>query len=79
MVRAALHRKTRRTTGHFTTLTFIEYARRAGASLTPAGHCRFALGLRGPTTLMIPVRVPFFVELAKVTAQEIAARFAATG
>ncbi|MFI5539716.1 IclR family transcriptional regulator [Nocardia sp. NPDC051900] len=45
--------------------------------LDPAGRCRFALGLRGPTTLMIPERVPFFVELAKVTAQEIAARFAA--
>ncbi|MCU1639819.1 MAG: putative transcriptional regulator [Nocardia sp.] len=41
-----------------------------------AAPCRFALGLRGPTTLMIPERVPFFVELAKVTAQEIAAKFA---
>ncbi|WP_084523405.1 IclR family transcriptional regulator [Nocardia inohanensis] len=45
--------------------------------LTPAGDCRFALGLRGPTTLMIPERLPFLVELAKVTAADIAARFAA--
>ncbi len=45
--------------------------------LDPAGRCRFALGLRGPTTLMIPERVPFLVELAKVTASDIAARFAA--
>ncbi|SNY79311.1 transcriptional regulator, IclR family [Nocardia amikacinitolerans] len=44
--------------------------------LDPDGGCRFALGLRGTTTLMIPERVPFFVELAKVTAQEIAAKFA---
>nr|WP_245718193.1 IclR family transcriptional regulator [Nocardia miyunensis] len=44
--------------------------------LTPAGDCRFALGLRGPTTLMIPERVPFLVELATVTAADIAARFA---
>ncbi|MBF6519158.1 IclR family transcriptional regulator [Nocardia farcinica] len=42
----------------------------------PDGGCRFALGLRGPTTLMIPERVPFFVELAKVTARDIAAAFA---
>lgn len=41
--------------------------------LGDAGCARFALGLRGPTTLMIPERVPFFVELAKVTAREIAA------
>ncbi|WP_406229402.1 IclR family transcriptional regulator [Nocardia sp. NBC_01009] len=47
--------------------------------LDPEGRCRFALGLRGPTTLMIPERVPFFVELAKVTAQEIAAKFATAG
>ncbi|WP_433634679.1 IclR family transcriptional regulator [Nocardia sp. CA-120079] len=45
--------------------------------LTPTGDARFALGLRGPTTLMIPERLPFLVELAKVTAAEIAARFAA--
>lgn len=45
--------------------------------LDPRGHCRFALGLRGPVTLMIDERVPFFVELAKVTAAEIAATFAA--
>lgn len=45
--------------------------------LDPAGRCRFALGLRGPTTLMIPERVPFLVELARVSATEIAARFAA--
>ncbi|MFJ4654026.1 IclR family transcriptional regulator [Nocardia sp. NPDC088792] len=41
------------------------------------GRCRFALGLRGPTTLMIPERVPFLVELARVTAADISARFAA--
>ncbi|MEU0544518.1 IclR family transcriptional regulator [Nocardia sp. NPDC005978] len=45
--------------------------------LDPAGRCRFALGLRGPTALMIPERVPFLVELAKVTAAEIGTRFAA--
>lgn len=44
--------------------------------LDPHGRCRFALGLRGPVTLMIDERVPFFVELAKVTATEIAATFA---
>ncbi|GAB2441742.1 IclR family transcriptional regulator [Nocardia tengchongensis] len=43
--------------------------------LDRAGRCRFALGLRGPATLMIPERVPFLVELAKVTAADIAARF----
>ncbi|SEL38155.1 IclR family transcriptional regulator [Rhodococcus maanshanensis] len=37
------------------------------------GLARFALGLRGPTELMIAERVPFFVELARVTAREIAA------
>ncbi|MGV9435594.1 IclR family transcriptional regulator, partial [Nocardia sp. NPDC003648] len=45
--------------------------------LDPQGRCRFALGLRGPVTLMIDERVPFFVELAKVTAADIAATFAA--
>ncbi|SFM17178.1 IclR family transcriptional regulator [Nocardia asteroides NBRC 15531] len=45
--------------------------------LDPQGRCRFALGVRGPVTLMIDERVPFFVELAKVTAAEIAATFAA--
>lgn len=43
----------------------------------PDGGCRFALGLRGATGLMIPERVPFFVELAKVTARDIAAEFSA--
>lgn len=37
------------------------------------GVVRFALGLRGPTELMIDQRIPFFVELARVTAGEIAA------
>ncbi|EMD29290.1 IclR family transcriptional regulator [Amycolatopsis azurea] len=37
------------------------------------GRTRFALGLRGTTALMIPERLPFFVDLAKVTADEIAA------
>ncbi|NEW27173.1 IclR family transcriptional regulator [Nocardia cyriacigeorgica] len=41
----------------------------------PNGGCRFALGLRGATSLMIPERVPFFVELAKVTARDIASEF----
>ena len=45
--------------------------------LDSQGRCRFALGMRGPATLMIDERVPFFVELAKVTAAHIAARFAA--
>ncbi|MDO3647973.1 IclR family transcriptional regulator [Nocardia mangyaensis] len=45
--------------------------------LDAQGRCRFALGMRGPATLMIDERVPFFVELAKVTAAEIAAKFAA--
>lgn len=36
------------------------------------GHVRFALGLRGPLELMIDERVPFFVDLAKVTARKIA-------
>ncbi|UGT43654.1 IclR family transcriptional regulator [Nocardia yamanashiensis] len=45
--------------------------------LTPTGDCRFALGLRGPTSLMIPERLPFLADLAKVTAAEIADRFAA--
>ncbi|UMP07044.1 IclR family transcriptional regulator [Amycolatopsis sp. EV170708-02-1] len=35
------------------------------------GRPRFALGLRGTTELMIPERVPFFVDLAKITAAEI--------
>ncbi|MEU8899916.1 IclR family transcriptional regulator [Nocardia sp. NPDC048505] len=46
--------------------------------LDPAGRCRFALGLRGPITLMIPERVPFLVELARVSAADIAARFEGT-
>jgi IclR family acetate operon transcriptional repressor len=37
------------------------------------GVVRFALGLRGPTELMIDARIPFFVDLARVTADEIAA------
>ncbi|MFI6313785.1 IclR family transcriptional regulator [Nocardia fusca] len=37
-----------------------------------SGQARFALGLRGPVELMIDERVPFFVDLAKVTAREIA-------
>ncbi|MGW5753128.1 IclR family transcriptional regulator domain-containing protein [Nocardia rhamnosiphila] len=37
-----------------------------------SGQVRFALGLRGPVELMIDERVPFFVDLAKVTAREIA-------
>ncbi|MGW5382574.1 IclR family transcriptional regulator [Nocardia sp. NPDC003963] len=37
-----------------------------------AGQVRFALGLRGPVELMIDERVPFFVDLAKVTARNIA-------
>ncbi|MFE3054864.1 IclR family transcriptional regulator [Nocardia sp. NPDC059239] len=45
--------------------------------LTPGAPCRFALGLRGTTTLMIPERLPFLVDLAKITAADIAARFAA--
>ncbi|MGC0366029.1 IclR family acetate operon transcriptional repressor [Rhodococcus sp. 27YEA15] len=40
--------------------------------LTEGEVPRFALGLRGPVDLMIPERIPFFVELAKVTAHEIA-------
>ncbi|WP_245669517.1 IclR family transcriptional regulator [Nocardia speluncae] len=36
------------------------------------GQVRFALGLRGPVELMIDERVPFFVDLAKVTARKIA-------
>ncbi|GAA3566094.1 IclR family transcriptional regulator [Amycolatopsis ultiminotia] len=40
---------------------------------TAEGTARFALGLRGTTGLMIPERVPFFADLAKVTATEIAA------
>ncbi|MEU4311456.1 IclR family transcriptional regulator [Nocardia sp. NPDC024068] len=36
------------------------------------GPARFALGLRGPIDLMIDERVPFFVDLAKVTARKIA-------
>lgn len=36
------------------------------------GRARFALGLRGTTELMIPERLPFFVDLAKVTAADIA-------
>ncbi|WP_280435778.1 IclR family transcriptional regulator [Nocardia carnea] len=36
------------------------------------GQVRFALGLRGPLELMIDERVPFFVDLAKVTARKIA-------
>lgn len=47
--------------------------------LSPAGDCRFALGLRGPTTLMLPERLPLLVELSKVTAADIATRFATDG
>ncbi|MFI5719723.1 IclR family transcriptional regulator [Nocardia sp. NPDC051750] len=36
------------------------------------GQVRFALGLRGPLELMIDERIPFFVDLAKVTARKIA-------
>lgn len=43
--------------------------------LTPTTPYRFALGLRGPTTLMIPERLPFLVDLAKITATDIATRF----
>jgi IclR family transcriptional regulator, acetate operon repressor len=46
--------------------------------LDATGRCRFALGLRGTAELMIPERVPFLVELAKVTARDIALRFAAS-
>ncbi|MEU1203920.1 IclR family transcriptional regulator [Nocardia sp. NPDC005825] len=46
--------------------------------LTPATPYRFALGLRGPTTLMIPERLPFLVDLAKITATDIATRFTTT-
>lgn len=45
--------------------------------LTADGDCRFALGLRGPSELMIPERLPLLVELAKVTAADIATRFRA--
>ncbi|WP_460718420.1 IclR family transcriptional regulator [Nocardia heshunensis] len=44
--------------------------------LTPDSPVRFALGLRGPTTLMVPERLPFLVDLARVTAADIATRFA---
>ncbi|MEU6586009.1 hypothetical protein [Nocardia sp. NPDC046763] len=44
---------------------------------TPGAPCRFTLGLRGTTALMIPERLPFLVDLAKITAADIAARFAA--
>lgn len=40
--------------------------------LTGAGTCRFALGLRGPVDLMVPERIPMFVELARATARDIA-------
>lgn len=33
--------------------------------------CRFALGLRGPVELMVPERIPMFVDLARVTAADI--------
>jgi IclR family transcriptional regulator, acetate operon repressor len=36
-----------------------------------ADRARFALGLRGPVELMIDQRIPFLVDLAKVTAREI--------
>lgn len=38
-----------------------------------SGRVRFALGLRGPVDLMIDERIPFFVDIAKVTARDIAA------
>ena len=37
----------------------------------PAEGCRFALGLRGPVALMVPERIPMFVELARATARDI--------
>ncbi|WP_328395593.1 IclR family transcriptional regulator [Nocardia sp. NBC_00416] len=35
------------------------------------GHARFALGVRGTTELMIPERIPFLADLARVTATAI--------
>lgn len=40
--------------------------------LDDGGRPRFALGLRGTTTLMIPERIPFLVDLARITASDIA-------
>lgn len=40
--------------------------------LAPDGHARFALGIRGTTQLMIPERIPFLADLARVTARAIA-------
>ena len=34
------------------------------------GRARFALGLRGTIYLMIPERIPFFVDHAKITAAD---------
>ncbi|SEB62074.1 IclR family transcriptional regulator [Rhodococcus koreensis] len=39
--------------------------------LDPEGHARFALGMRGTTQLMIPERIPFLANLARVTAAAI--------
>ncbi|WP_084531804.1 IclR family transcriptional regulator [Nocardia miyunensis] len=39
--------------------------------LGPDGHARFALALRGTTELMIPERIPFLADLARVTASAI--------
>lgn len=33
--------------------------------------CRFVLGLRGPVDLMVPERIPMFVELSRATALDI--------
>jgi DNA-binding IclR family transcriptional regulator len=41
--------------------------------LDRAGTARFALGIRGTTRLMIPERIPFLADLARVTAGAIAA------
>jgi DNA-binding IclR family transcriptional regulator len=41
--------------------------------LDRAGTARFALGIRGTTQLMIPERIPFLADLARVTAGAIAA------
>ncbi|WP_019925068.1 IclR family transcriptional regulator [Nocardia sp. BMG111209] len=37
----------------------------------PDGHAHFALGVRGTTRLMIPERIPFIANLARVTATTI--------
>lgn len=40
--------------------------------LDSSGRARYALGVRGTTSLMIPQRVPFLADLARVTAARIA-------